>query len=149
MTVPTRNDKKQPSHKVAFEEKGQRAERSTDAYRQKLGSTETALCEKCGMIYRSKRWLLDETETAQLRMQSDISKIVCPACQRMADGNPAGIVTMSGSYLREHEDDILNMIKRTEARSRTKNPLGRIMAINQENNVLTIATTEDKLAQKL
>ena len=149
MTGPARNDQRRTSRKVAFEEKGQMAERSTDAYRQKLGSTETAICKKCGMIYRNKRWLLDEAELNRLSVESGVTKVLCEACQRMADDNPAGVVTLSGSYLQEHENDILNMIKRTEARSRTKNPLGRIMEINQEGNVLTISTTEDKLAQKL
>jgi NMD protein affecting ribosome stability and mRNA decay len=149
MTGPARNDQRRPSHKVAFEEKGQMAERSTDPYRQKLGATETAICKKCGMVYRNKRWLLDEAELNRLSGEREVTKVACPACQRIADDNPAGIVTLSGSYLLEHENDILNMIKRTEARSRTKNPLGRIMEIKQEDNVLTISTTEDKLAQKL
>ena len=149
MTGPARNDQRRTSHKVAFEEKGQMTERSTDAYRQKLGSTETAICKKCGMIYQNKRWTFDEAESRRLSGESGVTKVLCQACQRMADDNPAGVVTLSGSYLLEHENDILNMIKRTEARSRTKNPLGRIMEINQEGNVLTISTTEDKLAQKL
>ena len=37
----------------------------------------------------------------------------------------------------------------TESRSRIKNPLSRIMEIRQEEDVLTIHTTDDKLAQKL
>ncbi len=149
MTGPARNDQRRTSRKVAFEEKGQMAERSTDAYQQKLGPTETAICKKCGMFYLDKRWTFDEAESRRLSGESAVTKVLCPACQRMADDNPAGVVTLSGSYLLEHENDILNMIKRTEARSRTKNPLGRIMEINQEGNVLTISTTEDKLAQKL
>jgi NMD protein affecting ribosome stability and mRNA decay len=149
MTGPARNDQRRTSHKVGFEEKGQMTERSTDAYRQKLGPTETAICKKCGMFYRDKRWTLDEEESLRLSGESAVTKVLCQACKRMADDNPAGIVTLSGSYLLEHENDILNMIKRTEARSRTKNPLGRIMEIKQEGNLLTISTTEDKLAQKL
>jgi len=45
-------------------------------------------------------------------------------------------------------NDILNTIKHIETRSRVKNPLGRIMEIREEKNTLTVATTEDKLAQK-
>lgn len=149
MTGPVRNDQRRTSHKIGFEEKGQMTQRSTDVYREKLGPQETALCGKCGAFYRNKRWLMDEAELNKLRGDSTVTTVVCPACQRMADGNPAGVVTLSGSYLLEHENDILNMIKGTEARSRAKNPLGRIMEINQENDVLTVSTTEDKLAQKL
>lgn len=144
MTVQTRNDKKHPSNKVAVEEKGQRTQRSTDPYQQKLGPKETAVCRKCGAFYRNKRWCIDEKLGGEAA-----ASVTCPACQRMADNNPAGIVTLSGSYLVEHEDEILNAIKHAETRSRLKNPLGRIMEIKQENKVLTISTTEDKLAQKL
>jgi len=137
------------SHKIAVEEKGQRAERNPDIYRQELGSKEPAICKKCGTVYSGKRWLLDEAESKRLMGESSVTKLVCPACQRMADNNPAVIVTFSGSYLLKHEDEILNVIKNSEAKSRLKNPLGRIMEIRQEKNVLTISTTEDKLAQKL
>lgn len=149
MTAQRHDDKTRLSNKIAFEEKGQMAQRSTDAYRQKLGPTETAICKKCGTIYRNKRWHIDEAELNRLKGESGVTKVVCPACQRMADDNPAGVVTLTGSYLLEHENDILNLIKREEARSRSKNPLGRIMEISQEESVLTISTTEDKLAQKL
>ena len=137
------------SHKIAFEEKGQRTARSTDVYLPKGGSKESALCRKCGAVYRNKRWIVDESAMKALKEEKAAVKVTCPACQRMADNNPAGIVTFSGDYLLEHWNEILSIVQRVEAASRTKNPLGRIMEINQEECVLTIATTEDKLAQKL
>jgi NMD protein affecting ribosome stability and mRNA decay len=137
------------SHKIGFEEKGQRTARSTDVYLPKGGSKEPALCRKCGAIYRDKRWSIDEEEAKTLKDEGTAVVLTCPACQRMADNNPAGIVTFSGDYLLEHWNDILNIVQRVEAVSRSKNPLGRIMEINQEESILTIATTEDKLAQKL
>lgn len=137
------------SHKIALEEKGQRAARSTNVYLPKLGLTEAGLCSKCGAMYHNKRWVIDEVELRRLKGEAKTVKLVCPACQRMEDGNPAGILTLSGSYLLQHEEDILNAIKHVEAKSRVKNPLGRIMEITQEKDVVTISTTEDKLAQKL
>ena len=145
---PTHDKRHRPLNKIALEEKGQRAARSTDVYEQ-LEPKETAICKKCGMVHRNKRWFIDEAESGRLMEDSTVNKIICPACQRMADDNAAGIATFSGGYLLEHEDDILNTIKHIEATSRTKNPLGRIMEIKQEGDVLTISTTEDKLAQKL
>lgn len=43
----------------------------------------------------------------------------------------------------------MDAIRNTEAHSRAKNPLGRIMEIKQEQDEISITTTEDKLAQKL
>lgn len=146
---PTHEKRQRPLNKIAFEEKGQRAARSTDVYQQELGPREVAICKKCRMLHKNKRWVMDEGEAARLLEEGTVNWIVCPACQRMADGNAAGIVTFSGRYLLEHEDEILNAIKRTEAGARAKNPLARIMEINQDDDVLTISTTDDKLAQKL
>ncbi|RII25549.1 MAG: hypothetical protein CXR31_13290 [Geobacter sp.] len=137
------------SNKLGIDEKGLRAPRSTSVYTPRGGIGEVALCRKCGAIYRNKRWSLDEVESNQLRGEAGIGKVVCPACQRMEDNNPAGIITLSGDYLLQHVEEILNIIKNVEAKSRAKNPLGRIMEIQQERDVMTIGTTVDKLAQKL
>jgi len=137
------------AQKIALEEKGQRTARSTDVYRSKRGYQEVSLCKKCGLIYRQKRWELDEKALARLKGAAGVHQVVCPACQRMEDNQPGGVITLAGSYLREHEEEILDMLKNAEVNSRLKNPLGRIMEISQEKDVITIATTEDKLAQKL
>ncbi len=137
------------THKFAVEEKGERPARSTSVYLPKGGVKETAVCRKCGTFYQNKRWSVNPAEVKGVQGEATASKIVCPACQRMEDGNPAGIVTLAGEYLLAHENEILDTVKHIEAKSRLKNPLGRIMEISQERATITIATTEDKLAQKL
>jgi len=136
------------TRKIAVEEKGQRAARSTDAYLPKEG-LEVSFCKKCGLVYRQKRWIMDPEELERVKADPAAGKTLCPACQRMRDQVPGGYLTLRGEYLRKHEEEILELIKNTEAKSRKKNPLGRIMEIRQEGDVLTILTTEDKLAQKL
>lgn len=136
------------SRRSGVEEKGQRTARSTDVYLPKQGM-ELSYCKKCGVVYRQKRWIMDPVELEQVKADPAAGRIVCPACQRMADEVPGGFLTLTGDYLRQHEVEILELIKNTESRSRMKNPLGRIMSISQEDGVLTILTTEDKLAQKL
>jgi len=137
------------SHKRGVDEKGQRVNRSTDAYMPQKGIKEPAICGQCGALYRNKRWSVVEVDLAKARQEGDLSTVICPACRRIADNIPAGIVSLSGKYLQEHKDDIINAIKKTEARSRLKNPLGRIMNIGAEQGSLTVSTTEDKLAQKI
>lgn len=138
----------QPSRKRGVEEKGQRTARSTDVYMSKDGM-EVSYCTKCGVINRQKRWIMDPLELALLKEDPSVGKIVCPACLKMQDKVPGGFLTLSGSYLSKHETEILELIKNTEEKSRNKNPLGRIMEIKQEGDVLTLLTTLDKLAEKL
>jgi NMD protein affecting ribosome stability and mRNA decay len=109
---------------------------------------EGVVCDGCGARYENKRWYAGESVPTIGRGEG-VERIACPACRRMRENNPAGIVTFSGSYLTEHEEEILNTIKNSEERGRSKNPMARIMAINQEGDQLIVRTTDDKLAQRL
>jgi hypothetical protein len=129
--------------RIAVEEKGQMNVRSTEPYLPKRGLPDGARCKKCGITYHGKRWQMAGTGA------EPSCEVVCPACQRMEDGNPAGVVTLSGAYLAAHGEDILNTVKQQEAKHREKNPLGRIMEITNEKGQIVITTTEDKLAQKI
>lgn len=125
------------------EEKGLRTVRAPDVYLPKRGLEDGSLCRGCGIVYRNKRW---QIETAAVNI---CCEVLCPACQRVEDHNPGGVVTLSGPYLTAHKEEILNTIRHLESKSREKNPLGRIMEITEEQNRITVTTTEDKLAQKL
>ena len=93
------------TNRTGLEEKGQRNVRSLDVYRPKRGLPEGAMCKGCGIVYHNKRW---QTESTQGGSKVEV---VCPACQRMEDHNPAGVVTLSGPYLASHKEEILNAIK--------------------------------------
>ena len=131
------------STREGVEEKGLRSVRSMDVYRPKRAMPEGASCKQCGIVYHNKRWQVEH-------LQNESScEVLCPACQRIEDHNPGGVVTLSGPYLAVHKEEILNRIKQEEAKSRQKNPIGRIMEIKEEDGRITVTTTEDKLAQKL
>lgn len=131
------------ANRSGVEEKGLRTVRSLDVYLPKRGLPEGAVCKGCGISYHNKRWQTESVQAAQS------CEVLCPACQRMEDHNPGGVVTLSGPYLASHKEEILNGIKQQEAKSREKNPIGRIMEIKEDAGKITVTTTEDKLAQKL
>lgn len=137
------------SKRYGVEEHGKRTTRSMDVYLPKEGKEEVAVCTKCRAAFWEKRWFTDEAEAARLTAGRAVAKVLCPACQRMKDDNPAGVVTFSGDYLLQHESQILNAIKNVEAKTRAKNPLARIMEIDQDGSLLTVRTTDEKLAEKL
>lgn len=126
------------------EEKGQRTPRSLDAYQSKVGVSGAAYC-KCGAVFSNKRWHFAERGTTPHGEQ----QVVCPACRRIADRNPAGIVSLKGSFFATHKAEIDNLIKNTAEAAVMKNPLGRIMDISSGKDDLTITTTDVKLAQKI
>jgi NMD protein affecting ribosome stability and mRNA decay len=123
--------------------------RSTDVYLSKEGMKEIAVCGGCHALNYNKRWYPADDERVATGSETVRHGVTCPACQRMRDNNPAGVVTFSGDYLVAHEEVILNTIKNVEEKARARNPLARIMGIGQEGNLLTVRTTDEKLAEKL
>ncbi|WP_183348499.1 BCAM0308 family protein [Geomonas paludis] len=130
--------------RITMEEKGKMTTRSVEPYLPKRGLPEGTVCKGCGIVYHNKRWQIEGASAAAPK-----GEILCPACQRIVGEDPAGVVTLSGSYLAQHREEILNTVKQQETKHREKNPLGRIMEIKEENGGIVITTTEDKLAQKI
>lgn len=135
--------------KVGYEEKDEMATRHTDAHPPQKGLEGVPVCKECMAIYLNKRWYSSEEGSPKLGADTVRYEVLCPACQRMRDNNPAGVATFTGDYLAEHESEILDAIKKVEKKVRTKNTLARIMEIRQEGKVLIVFTTDDKMAQKL
>ena len=130
--------------RITMEEKGQMAVRSLEPYLPKRGLPDGSLCRGCGIVYRNKRWQKESVPPSE-----HSGEVLCPACQRIEGQDPAGVVTLSGPYLTQHKEEILNAVRQQEVKHREKNPLGRIMEIKEEAGGITITTTEDKLAQKI
>lgn len=125
-------------------EKGQRTQRSMDVYQEKGGVKGASYCS-CGAVFSNKRWFFEESGTDR----HEGHELVCPACRRIADHNPAGIVSLGGDFFADHENEIQNLINNTAQGAVAKNPLGRVMDINKEKDGITITTTDVKLAQKI
>lgn len=123
---------------------GDRTPRSRDTYQEKEGLKGAAHCA-CGAVFQGKRWQSGNGGT----IPRDGRRLVCPACRRIADHVPAGIISLRGEFLAAHETEIGNLIRNTEQAAVQKNPLGRVMETVREKGGITITTTDGKLAQKI
>lgn len=108
-----------------------------------------ALCTECHAVYHNKRWYLDEELHKKAMALKEVYKVLCPACKKIRDRFPGGIVTLSGDFLKEHKEEIMNLIRNEEERAMGKNPLERIMEIKEEGEGIEITTTNEKLAQRI
>ncbi len=127
-------------------------DRETDPYIPRKSASAVGVCPGCRAIYRNKRWVIDEIALAALTRKGSGSGFAsrrCPACRKIEDGFPSGVVTLSGGYLRDHRDDILNLIRNEERRAMGINPLERIIHVEEKGGTLEIATTDEKLAQRI
>ena len=135
--------------KFGISDKRGRRQTSMDPFIPEEGMKEPTLCTGCKAVYQNKRWTLDPEEHRKLTTDPTINWVSCPACQKIAASYPEGIVTLSGSYLWEHEDEIRKLLKNIENKALEKNPIGRVIRRFRDNDKLVIETTERKLAEHL
>lgn len=119
-----------------------------DPYIPRKGPNEVGVCPKCHAISRKKRWYMDEAEYVSLVRTGAVLR-QCPACRKIADGFPCGVVTLSGKFLRTHREEVLMIVRNEERRACETNPLERIMGIRDEGESVEILTTDEKLAQRI
>lgn len=123
---------------------------STDPYTSRKSPSCPVLCPKCHAIQRHKRWHLDVREAEELLRKKDGVQVRrCPACRKIADGFPGGLVHLEGEYLRRHREEIVNLIRNEERRAMGVNPMARIMSLEEREDEVDIATTDEKLAQRI
>lgn len=113
-----------------------------DVYREKQKYKEPTRCPECGAHFIKGRWTWEDTT-------EDIHEALCPACKRIQDNYPAGFLTLSGDFLEDHKEEILNMIHNIEKAESNEHPLERIMEIKAENGDTLITTTGIHLPRRL
>jgi len=102
-------------HKSPPNTKGRRRdrlirERVHDPYKTRLKLTEPTVCPKCGAVWQSGRWTWQDHNPPK-----EAENIMCQACHRIADKYPAGELTIGGKFAKVHEQDIIGLIRNTEA----------------------------------
>jgi NMD protein affecting ribosome stability and mRNA decay len=135
--------------KFGISDKRGRKRTSDDPYVTDSGLKEPVLCQNCHAVYRHKRWQPEPADGTETAHGTEIQMVTCPACQKIAEHYPEGIVTLSGNYLWRHEAEIRNMLNNEAERVMAKNPIARIMQMEKSGENLVIETTEQKLAEHL
>ena len=113
-----------------------------DTYQEHGKYPEPTVCTGCGAVYSNGRWTWNQSPVS-------FHSALCPSCRRSADHYPAGWVHIKGSFYSAHHDEILNLIKNTEALEKNSRPLERIMKIKNNNTHATITTTGIHVARRI
>lgn len=122
---------------VFFEERAERA--YMEAATELLDPT---VCPQCDAIFMDGRWRWGPVPVSA-------NQVVCSACQRMQDNDPAGYVVLAGPFFHDHRDEIINMIHEQAERKRQENPLMRLMEEERNDIAMMIKTTDIRLAHFL
>jgi hypothetical protein len=114
--------------------------RYEDPYQRRGKYQEPSVCTECGAVFQKGRWQWgDAPEGAHEHL--------CPACQRIHDGQPAGVLTISGDFLLEHKQEIMGVIHNTETKEKAEHPLQRVMAIEEQDNNVIVSLTDMHLTR--
>ena len=120
-----------------------------DPYLLEMQPQEVAVCRECKAVYAGQRWELEGQAAQDLANAKCIINTLCPACKKIRDRQPSGIVTLSGSFIQQHEEEIVNLINHENKSAMSINPLERIIDIDRSDSQLVIQTTNEKLAQRI
>lgn len=113
-----------------------------DTYKGKGKLAEPSACPQCGAVFHKGRWTWG-TKPAGAH------DALCPACQRIEDKYPKGIVTLKGSYAERHKEELLGLIHNEESKEKSAHPLARIMSIANTREGTVISTTDSHLPKRI
>ena len=103
---------------------------------------EPAVCPRCGAVVRAGRWVWGSAAHGAAAVE-------CPACRRIAQDLPDGILTVAGAFVQAHDTDIRGLVHHVEENEKRDHALARIFGIEAEGKELVVKTTERRLAESL
>lgn len=113
-----------------------------DTYKLRGKLKEPAICSGCGVLFHKGRWTWGAAP-------KDAQATRCPACHRIQDKYPKGLVTITGNFKDQQREQVMGVIRNTEAREQQEHPLSRVMAIERRPEGLVISTTDTHLPRRI
>ena len=117
-------------------------DRRKDVYIDQIILKDPSVCNKCNAFYTNSKWTWKTAEQTT-------SETTCPACRRISDNYPAGIIEIKGNFFLLHSIDILNLVHNVERLEKTERPLERIMSITKDKGKTIITTTGIHIARRI
>ncbi len=112
-----------------------------DPYYRSAKPPEPSQCPVCHAVFVDGRWTWNDAP-------SSAREEMCPACRRVQDRFPAGFITIKGTFLKEHREEIVALMKSHEKSEKAARPLQRIMAIEEKRDgALEVTTTDSHIAR--
>jgi NMD protein affecting ribosome stability and mRNA decay len=134
--------KRSSAHTAAFQPRPARRIRARANGSERSKLPQVTACPSCGSTYREGRWTWQPAPDRALER-------ICPACERIAQSYPAGVVRVEGAFAAQHRDDLIRLLRNVEERERSRHPLKRIIRVVNKRNGFVAETTDGKLAQSL
>jgi len=113
-----------------------------DPYQRQQKLLDGTVCPTCGAAYHDGRWQWK----APL---ASAAKEPCPACRRISDRYPAGILTLRGPLAADRRASLVGLARHEEQAEKEEHPLNRIISIEEEAGGIVISTTDIHLPRRI
>jgi NMD protein affecting ribosome stability and mRNA decay len=113
-----------------------------DPYQRQRKLHDGTRCPQCGALYQDGRW-------QWTAMPQAVQEELCPACRRINDRFPAGIVNLRGAFARAHREELIRVARHQEEAEKAEHPLNRIMSIEEEPDGTVVNTTDIHLPRRI
>ncbi len=115
-----------------------------DAYRDHHAWSDPTECPDCHASFVGGRWRWDAAPPGSAQHR-------CPACRRIHDQFPAGLVTLGGPWFDAHRQEVMALVQHHAERARQEHPMQRLMPTPTptQDGETTLATTDMHLAHGL
>jgi NMD protein affecting ribosome stability and mRNA decay len=132
-----------------FSHVNRKVESYCDPYLMDIPPDEVAICRECRSVYAAGVWKLESQAKKDVENAKRVTDTLCPACKKTRDRMPGGVVTLSGEFLKEHEQEIVSLINHENESAMEVNPIERIIDTERRDSEIVVLTTNEKLAQRI
>jgi NMD protein affecting ribosome stability and mRNA decay len=113
-----------------------------DPYQRQQKLDDDTICPQCGAVYQKGRWQWGTRP-------ENGHEALCPACRRINDKFPAGVVELRGPLGPQQKDEIIHLARHQEEAEKGEHPLNRIINIDEDTNGIVIKTTDIHLTRRI
>ena len=113
-----------------------------DPYKAKGKLREPSVCRQCKAVYHKGRWTWDPVPVGSYN-------IMCPACERIRDSAPGGVLMLTGEFVAKHRDEVLGLVRNEETRAKAEHPLSRLINVKDKDQAVFVTTTDSHLARRM
>lgn len=116
--------------------------RLVDPYKNPGKLSAPSVCPQCDAIFYAGRWHWGPRPAAA-------REVICQACHRSNDNFPAGMVTLSGTFVRLNRAVLVRAAREQAESERRERPLNRIINIEQGEDRIVVNTTDIQLPVRI
>lgn len=113
-----------------------------DPYQTRSKLPEPTVCPRCQAVFHDGRWRWGPPP-------APAHQTLCPACRRIEENYPAGILTITGGFLAGHRAEIEGLIRHQEELEKGEHPMHRIMGMDARPDGLVVTTTDIHLPRRI